>query len=127
PRAGARVGPRLRRTGAHDAEPTAKPPGGSDGQVDALVGDERRYHEIVVVHTVGDPEALDVHRRVDHVGLAAPDAPDPLSDMAGNRDEAVDGLGSPVPPAERGGGGWREEPGGEPGARADIVVGEVPQ
>ena len=63
---------------------------------------------------------------MDHVGLAAPDAPDPLGDVAGDRDEAVDGLGSPVPPAERGGDGWREEPGGKPGARADIVVGKVP-
>src|SRR3989442_676340 len=125
-RPGERLEPPLLRTGADDEEPTAEPPGGSDRQVDALVGDERRYHEIVVVHTVGDSKTLDVNRRVDHVGLAAPDAPDPLGDMPGDRDEAVDGLGSPIPPAERGGAGWREEPGGGPGARADIVVGKVP-
>src|SRR5439155_13610004 len=88
-RPGERLEPPLLRTGADDAEPTAEPPGGSDRQVDALVGDERRYHEIVVVHTGGDPEALDVDRRVDAAGLAAPAAPDPLGDMPGNRDAAV--------------------------------------
>src|SRR5213076_3272064 len=74
----------------------------------------------------GDAEPLDVDRRVDDVGLAAPDAPDAFGDVVGDRDDAVDRLVAPIPPTEPGGDGRGEEPRGEPGARAEVVVGEVP-
>src|SRR5439155_20687163 len=83
--AGERSEAPILRAGADDHEPPAEPPGRADRQVDALVGDERRHHEVVVVDAVGDPEPVDVDRRGEDVGLAAPNAPDPPGHGAGRR------------------------------------------
>ncbi len=79
-----------------------------------LIWHEPRCGEVEVVLPLAQRERIHVDRRIDHIGFAAIDAPDPVGDEARVRDEMVDGVRRPRVPEPR----FVQQPAREERARA---------
>ena len=116
----------LRPTADHH-EPAAQAIAGLDGQVHALVRGQGRDDQVELAGRVLHPEAGDVHRRVDDVGVAAVGAPDPVGHEARDGHEVMHPRrGRPVPPPEPPRDRRHENPRGQARLRAEVVVVEIP-